>query len=422
MPILSKTVILSLLKYFCSFDISSLFTNVPLDEAIEICADALYRGHLDCPPFPEDIIRELMLVATRGVEFSFNNQMYKQLDGVAMGSPLGPALANIFVGFHESRLFDNTVKPGVYFRLVDDTFTIFGSELGCDHFQEKLSLLHPALKFTVETEQNNSLNFLDVLVEKEGTGFLTSIYRKPTFTGQYIRWTSFSPKKRKNSLFKTLVHRALRICSKTKLGSELDKIKQLLIENGYPPNVLFSCINQKLANFAAEKTFGLEKCPVYLKLPWIGNISSKFEDQINKAITSCFYAVKPCVVYNTRVMQPSAKKDSVPTTQKRCVVYEFSCRCEARYVGRTTQRLVDRIKQHVPTRIRKKSSTVREQPPSMCRNIGNPECAKTYTDDNFRIIWQARSSFHLSVLESVYIKTQNPVLCRQTELATLEVN
>ena len=92
--------------------------------------------------------------------------MYKQLDGVAMGSPLGPALANIFVGFHESRLFDNTLKPGVYFRFVDDTFAIFGSELGCDHFQEKLNLLHPALKFTVEKEQNNSVNFLDVLVER----------------------------------------------------------------------------------------------------------------------------------------------------------------------------------------------------------------------------------------------------------------
>ena len=111
------------------------------------------------------------------------------------------------------------------------------------------------------------------------------------------------------------------ICSKTKLGSELDKIQQLLIENGYPADVLLSCINQKVANFPAEKTFGPEKCPVYLKLPWIGNVSSKFENQINKAITLCFYAVKPHVVYNTRVMLPSAKKDSVPTTQKSCVVY-----------------------------------------------------------------------------------------------------
>ena len=113
------------------------------------------------------------------------------------------------------------------------------------------------------------------------------------------------------------------ISSKTKLDSELDKIKQLLIENGYPADVLISCINQKLTNFAAEKAFGPEKCPVYLKLPWIGNVSFMFENQVNKANTSCLQAVKPHVVYNTRVMLPSAKKDNVPTTQKSCVVYEF---------------------------------------------------------------------------------------------------
>ena len=115
------------------------------------------------------------------------------------------------------------------------------------------------------------------------------------------------------------------------------------------------------------------------------------------------------MVYNTRVMLPSAKKDSVTTTQKSCVVYEFSCRCEAWYVGRTTQRLADRIKQHVPTSIKKKSNSAREHPPCICKNnkaksncesaigqhlIANPECTKTYTDDDFRIIGQARPSFH----------------------------
>ena len=184
---------------------------------------------------------------------------------------------------------------------MDDSFVTFGSELDWYHFQEKLNLLHPALKFIVEKEKNNSLSFLDSLVEKEGTAFLPSIYRKPTFTG---------PKTRKVSLIKTLVHRALMVWSNTKLDSELDKIKQLLIENGYPADVLLSCINQKLANFGAEKTFGPETCPVYLKLPWIGNVSSKFENQISKAITSCFYAMKPRVVYSTGVMLPSAKKSA----------------------------------------------------------------------------------------------------------------
>ena len=135
---------------------------------------------------------------------------------------------------------------------MDDTFVIFGSELDCECFQGTLNLLHPALKFTVEKEQNNSLNFLEALVEREGTEFLTSVYNKKMFTGQHIRWTSFSPKARKISLIKTIIHRALMVSSKTKLGSELDTVKQQLIENGYPDGVLLSCIKQKPANIAEE--------------------------------------------------------------------------------------------------------------------------------------------------------------------------
>ena len=81
--------------------------------------------------------------------------------------------------------------------------------------------------------------------------------------------------------------------------------------------------------------------------------------------------MKPRAVCNTRVILPSAKEDSVHTTHKICIAYEFSCRCKAWYVGRTKQRLADRIKQHVPMSIRKKSNIVREQPPSICKN-NNP--------------------------------------------------
>ena len=88
------------------------------------------------------------------------------------------------------------------------------------------------------------------------------------------------------------------------------------------------------------------------------------------------------------------------------------------------------LKQYVPTNIRKKIHIKREQPPRGCKTrntqnkcdsaigqhlLENPECAKMYNDEKFRTISQARSSFHPGVLESVYIKTQNPVLCRQKE-------
>ena len=102
---------------------------------------------------------------------------------------------------------------------------------------------------------------------------------------------------------------ALMICSKNKLGSELDTIKRILIENGYPENVISVCIREKVANFVSNKRFGPEKCPVYLKVPWIGDISLKYENQIKKAINFCFYTVKPRVAYNTRVILPTIQKN-----------------------------------------------------------------------------------------------------------------
>ena len=113
--------------FLCSFDIrGSSFTNVPLAETIQIWADSLYGGELIPPEYPKEIFVELMNTATKSVEFIYNN-MYKQIDVVAMGSPLSVALANIFVGYHESKLFESTIKPFLYHRYVDDTFAIFGS-------------------------------------------------------------------------------------------------------------------------------------------------------------------------------------------------------------------------------------------------------------------------------------------------------
>ena len=86
----------------CSFDICSLFTNVPLAETIEICTKTLYDGHLPTPVIPKHVFIELMKTATTSVEFSFNKIMYRQINGVGMGSPLGSALENIFVGYYES--------------------------------------------------------------------------------------------------------------------------------------------------------------------------------------------------------------------------------------------------------------------------------------------------------------------------------
>ena len=74
-----------------------------------------------------------------------------------MRSPLGPALANIFVGYYEEKLFFQTQEPPTYFRYADDTFAIFDYEAEADEFLTKLNCLHPSLKFTFKNEKEKTL-------------------------------------------------------------------------------------------------------------------------------------------------------------------------------------------------------------------------------------------------------------------------
>ena len=86
-------------QFLVSFDIISLFTNIPLDETISICADFLYRYPFTFAlPFPEGDFIELMGITTKSVSFSFNEIMYHQIEGVGIGSPLVHILANILLG------------------------------------------------------------------------------------------------------------------------------------------------------------------------------------------------------------------------------------------------------------------------------------------------------------------------------------
>ena len=172
-----------------------------------------------------------MQFATSGVQFSFDNNMYRQTDGVAVDSALGPALANIFVGFYE-RQIGRRSWPDMYARFVDDVFSYFPNKSFCDRFYERLNSLHPALRFTREEEQEGSLPFMDVKVIRTTNGMATSIYRKPTFTGLYTPWDSYSPTLYKVNLARSLCHRARRICSPAYLSAELQALRSILLNNG----------------------------------------------------------------------------------------------------------------------------------------------------------------------------------------------
>ena len=100
----------------------------------------------------------------------FNGQYYDQIDGVAMGSPLGPVLANIFMcHFEEKWVLNNNARPSVWFRYVDETFT-------ATQFLHYLNNCHANIKFTVEFEENSTIPFLDILIKRHNHTFSDDIY------------------------------------------------------------------------------------------------------------------------------------------------------------------------------------------------------------------------------------------------------
>ena len=171
-----------------------------------------------------------------------------------------------------------------------------------------------------------------------------------------------------------------------------------------------------MKQFHALPKFGPEKCPVYLRLPWLGSVSTRFEKQVKSAVKQCFFAVEPRVVYSTKELLPATNKDILPALQKSNVIYQFSCHCDSRYVGRTSQRLQDRIKQHVLKSIRSCSSQKRLLPARRCKSstetntqslafdsaiglhlLQNPTCAQHYDDSRFSILAQGRSLGHTKI-------------------------
>ena len=105
-------------------------------------------------------------------------------------------------------------RPSYYRRYVDDIFVLFNKS--SDHlkrFQSYLNSCYVNMSFTIKTEQNNKISFLDVNVIREQGKFITSVYRKPTFSGVCTHFDSFLPDAFKIGMIYTLVNRCVRICS-----------------------------------------------------------------------------------------------------------------------------------------------------------------------------------------------------------------
>ena len=150
--------------FMASLDIDSLFTNIPLDETINIIVERLFSENETVHNVNKDQHKCLLTLASKESYFLFDGKLYQQVDSVAMEFPLGPTLANIFLCHYEDiwlRNWSLEYKLNYYKRYVDGIFVIFDSESQIESFKNFTNTCHPKMKFTFEKEQNKCFNFLN---------------------------------------------------------------------------------------------------------------------------------------------------------------------------------------------------------------------------------------------------------------------
>ena len=128
------------------------------------------------------------------------------------------------------------------------------------------------------------------------------------------------------------------------------KLRAILLKNGYPVHLVDWLIKNTVERKQIEP--GEEEARyVSIWLPWIANRSTEFCRSIKQAVQKAFTRTVPRVIFTTSPAFSGRAKDVLPIMAKSCIVYEFKCRCKQAYIGKTTQRLSDRVNQHIPAKL-----------------------------------------------------------------------
>ena len=182
-----------------SFDVTSLFTNIPVDETIEIISNQIFANRVFFEGLDRSQFIKLLYLTVQKCHFTLNNRIY-QIDGVAMSNPSW---------FYNCPF---VFKPLLYRRNID-CFLLFKSLNNVPLFLDYVNRQHTNISFTSKLEKDGKLPFLDVRIFRSNGKFPTSVYRKPTFTGLFTNFHSLILPAYKRCLVTCFLHQIFNLCS-----------------------------------------------------------------------------------------------------------------------------------------------------------------------------------------------------------------
>ena len=385
-----------------SYDVTALFTSVPIQPVINIIQQKL-ASDKDLQQRTTMSIKhiiKLLEFCLRSTYFVFQEQCYEQVEGAAMGSPLSPIIANIFMEKFEIEALESSPHPpSLWKRFVDDTFVILESQYK-EEFFNHINSIDENIQFTAETTKaDGSMPFLDTLLTPKSDGSLSiTVYRKPTHTNQYLQWDSHHAIANKYSVINSLLHKAKDICSNQDQLEEQTHIQKVLSACKYPA---WSINRMKITNntpTTVKNTNRDTRTNTFIK--------SSITVPYNKGLSESFKNI--CKRYGIQVHFRSGKtltdelvvpKDEDHIAKKSGIIYRFKCdglECVEEYIGETSRTFGERFKEHLKA-------------PSLIYDHSNTT-GYTTSHENFSTVGREEQNLSRLIKESMFIRVNIPSL------------
>lgn len=383
-----------------SFDVEALFPSIPIDVALLNMEDWLIINNIELEK--RDIYLKVAKTCMRNSFFQYRDKFYKLTSGTAMGNPLSPFLSECFMTTFETKLQDHPVFPRFWCRYVDDVCAIVEK----DKIDEVLNLLnseYDTINFTIETEDNGKLPFLDLLLTIQNGKIDFSVYRKPTNTMRYITVDSSCPIQHKMAAFHSMVFRLCKLpLSAKNYMDELSHIKQVATVNGYSNNfvdILVKKHSKEIKRSSQSTFFSNVKSEDIRRV----KVSYCHKVQSNRKIGKVFKKNNMKVVHPSRNKLGSllgSLKDQKDMLRKSGI-YEIKCdNCSAIYIGKTKRNLLVRYKEH-------KGHAVKNRPEKSAvakHLLENDHCCSIC---NIKLKKEINDARRLDAYESFFISKHN---------------
>lgn len=333
-----------------SFDVVSLFTNVPIEIAI-IQVEERYEEFKHLTNIAkQDFLKLLEFAIKDNNYFCYNDVFYKQKKGLAMGNPLSPILADLVLEklFTES-LNQLSIQPTFIKKYVDDVILALPKTV-IESTKMIFNLFNTNIEFTLEKEQNCRINFLDMTLTREHLKITTNWYQKSTSSGRILNYHSEHPFSMKQNVAESLIKRVIHISHPKFHKENLKRVTDILKSNNYPIKLInklfkktFNLIqSNNNTTISVENTFQNART-IYGSLTYIPNLTNKIQKIIKNQNTVMKLAKKP---FNKNNDIFSKLKDKTSIDNRDGVVYEIPCSCKKIYIGQTSQPVKERMRQH----------------------------------------------------------------------------